>query len=176
MKLQSRFDLRHRLSISVGSTLLAALFLPHNWRLPVRSIVAWDIGVTIFLILAVLMMNQASHQVMLYRATIDNESRWRILLGVMIGSGVSLLTIVYMLKDAKQLTPELLTLHVGLAVLTVVCSWLLTHTMFALHYAHDYYVSIIRSPDAPSSLRFPQEDQPDYWDFIYFSFVIGMTS
>jgi uncharacterized membrane protein len=77
-------------------------------------IVAWDIRVIIFLILAVLMMNRANHQVMRHRATIDNESRWRILLGVTIGSGVSLLTIVYMLKDAKHLAPELLTLHVGL--------------------------------------------------------------
>ena len=48
--------------------------------------------------------------------------------------------------------------------------------MFALHYAHDYYVSLIRDPDAPASLRFPTEEQPNYWDFMYFSFVIGMTS
>ena len=67
----------------------------------------------VFLLLAVLMMNRANHQVMLYRATIDNESRWRILLGVTIGIGISLLAIVSMLKDAKQLAPELLTLHIG---------------------------------------------------------------
>ena len=168
--------MRHRLSIAFGITLLTALLLPYNWRLPVRSIVAWNFGVIVFLSLAVLMMNQATERVMRYRATVDNESRWRILAGVTIGIGVSLLTIVSMLKDAKQLAPGLLTLHVGLAVLTVVCAWLLMHTMFALHYAHDYYVSLIRDPDAPTCLRFPTETQPDYWDFVYFSFVIGMTS
>jgi uncharacterized membrane protein len=87
-----------------------------------------------------------------------------------------LLAIVYMLKDGKHLGAQALTLHVSLAVLTVVCSWLLTHTMFALYYAHYYYVRSIKHPDRPPSLDFPTETQPDYWDFIYFSFVIGMTA
>jgi uncharacterized membrane protein len=81
-----------------------------------------------------------------------------------------------MLKDAKQLEPERLALHVGLAGLTVVCSWFLVHTMFALHYAHDYYVARVLDPNAPASLNFPTEDEPDYWDFMYFSFVLGMTA
>ncbi len=176
LKRQYHYDPRYRLSIAIGSSLLVALLLPHSWRLPLRTIVCWDVGAIVFMGLAVVMMNRSDHHIMRRRAEINNESRWRILLGGAIGSGISLLAIVYMLKDAKQLEPKFLALHVGLAALTLACSWFLVHTMFALHYAHDYYVALIRHPDAPASLEFPTEDNPDYWDFMYFSFVLGMTA
>ena len=61
--------------------------------------------------------------------------------------------------------------------LTIALSWAAVHTTFALHYAHDYY----RDDGSPGGLDFPSEDDddkedPDYWDFVYFSFVIGMTA
>ena len=176
MKVKSSFGTRHRLSIAFAIGLLVGCLLPPQLRLPVRSIVAWDIGVIVFLVLAVLMINSSNNDVVRSRAIADREHRWQILLGVLIGSGVSLLAIIYMLKDGKNLAPQLLTLHVTLAIITVICSWLLTHTMFALYYAHSYYVREIEHPDYPPSLDFPREKQPDYWDFMYFSFVIGMTS
>jgi uncharacterized membrane protein len=175
LKLPASFDTRHRLSIAFGITFIVAPLLPPGWGWPVRAIMAWDVGVIVFLMLVMLMLNRSSFQVVRDRAVIDDESNWRILLGVLLSSGMSLLAIVYMLKDAKNLAAGLLTCHLVLAVLTVVCSWLLTHLMFALHYAHDYYVLALKHPNDPPCVRFPQESRPDYWDFIYFSFVIGMT-
>jgi uncharacterized membrane protein len=175
-KLLDRNDPRYRLAISAGSALMVALLSPASWHLPLRAIVAWDIGALVFMGLAVVMMARSTHQIMRRRAELNNENRWRILLGGTIGSAMSLFTIVYMLKDAKQLEPTLLALHVALAVSTVLCSWFLVHTMFALHYAHNYYVARVLTPDAPASLNFPTEDEPDYWDFMYFSFVLGMTA
>ena len=58
-----------------------------------------------------------------------------------------------------------------LAILTIVLSWIVVHTTFALHYAHDYY-----SGTQAGGLAFPGDDKPDYWDFVYFSFVVGMTA
>ena len=176
MKVKSGFDTRHRLAISLGIGFFVELLLPSQLRLPVRSIIAWDVGIIVFLFLTVMMINRSSHQLMREWATVDNEHRWQILLGVLTGISFSLLAIIYMLRDGKGLSPQLLTLHVGLAITTVICSWLLTHTMFALYYAHSYYIGIIKYPDRSPSLDFPQEDQPDYWDFLYFSFIIGMTS
>jgi uncharacterized membrane protein len=46
---------------------------------------------------------------------------------------------------------------------------------FALHYAHDYY-SPDHGSDARSGLVFPACEEPDYWDFLYFSTSIGATS
>jgi uncharacterized membrane protein len=58
-----------------------------------------------------------------------------------------------------------------LAIVTITLSWTFIHAIFALHYAHDYYGSGHRA----NGLQFPGDDQPDYWDFAYFSFVVGMT-
>src|SRR2546428_13668234 len=59
-----------------------------------------------------------------------------------------------------------------LPALTILLSWALIHTLFALHYAHEFY-----DETDSGGLAFPGDDrEPDYWDFVYFSFVIGMTS
>ena len=58
-----------------------------------------------------------------------------------------------------------------LAIATVVLSWCFIHTIFALHYAYDFYGEGKRA----NGLKFPGDDKPDYGDFIYFSFVVGMT-
>jgi uncharacterized membrane protein len=59
----------------------------------------------------------------------------------------------------------------------VVASWTVTHTVFALHYAHHYYGDgpAPGADDDRGGLAFPGEEPPDYWDFLYFSFVVGMT-
>jgi uncharacterized membrane protein len=61
--------------------------------------------------------------------------------------------------------------HAALAVTTIALSWTFIHVLFALHYAHDYYGSGTRA----NGLIFPGDDKPDYWDFAYFAFVVGMT-
>jgi uncharacterized membrane protein len=64
--------------------------------------------------------------------------------------------------------------HLMLGIVTILLSWTFTHTMFALHYAHEFYDE---NAGKGGGLIFPGElREPDYWDFIYFSFVIGMTS
>jgi uncharacterized membrane protein len=63
--------------------------------------------------------------------------------------------------------------HIGLAVLTLMASWAFAQMSFALHYAHDYYLA--RSQGQPGGLTFPDTDEPDYVDFLYFSAVIGTS-
>jgi uncharacterized membrane protein len=63
--------------------------------------------------------------------------------------------------------------HLALAVVTIALSWAFTHTIFALHYAHEFYAE---NRYVDGGLAFPGKDKPDYWDFLYFSLVIGMTS
>jgi uncharacterized membrane protein len=60
-----------------------------------------------------------------------------------------------------------------LVVLTLVLSWIFSNTVFAMHYAHLYY-----QPEGKGDhggLEFPDTPTPDYWDFLYFSFTLGMT-
>jgi len=124
------------------------------------------------------MMNAAAPNKMRQGAQRQDESRLAILTLVVAAACASLIAIGFMLKHTQGLPIIALTLHVTLAVITVVCSWLLTHTMFTLHYAHLYYQGngLASTAGEKGGLEFPGEKQPDYWDFLYFSFVIGMTS
>lgn len=167
---------RPRLLISIAIAGLVFFLLPDWLRLSAQIIITWNSGVICFLILAGLLIHQSTPGRMRRRAQVEDEGRWAILASIIIGACISLLAIGFMLKDQKGLPASILTLHLGLAGLTVVCSWLLMHTMFALHYAYDYYRhSNTKDIEEAESLDFPQDKQPDYWDFLYFSFVIGMT-
>jgi len=65
-------------------------------------------------------------------------------------------------------------LHVSLAGLTLTSSWLFTQTLFALHYAHDFYVA--RDGHRPDVLQFPGTEHPQYSDFFYFACIIGTSA
>ena len=68
------------------------------------------------------------------------------------------------------------SLHYGASLISVALSWILLHTTFTLRYAHLYYTPHPEDPLLPAGgLQFPEEAQPDYLDFAYFSFVLGMT-
>ena len=65
-------------------------------------------------------------------------------------------------------------IQLAFATVTIVLSWAFTHTMFALHYAHEFYEE---NSASSAGMQFPGSDpEPDYWDFLYFSFVIGMCA
>src|SRR5437867_7148770 len=86
----------------------------------------------------------------------------------------SVAAIVLELVDVKHYSARAQTLHPALAGLTILCSWCFVHTAFALHYAHEFYAD--RGHEGYPGLEFPGARQPDYLDFLYFSFVIGTTS
>lgn len=142
-----------------------------------RIIITWDTGVFSFLTFAVAMMNGASPQKMRRSSQRLDESRWTILILVVGSACASLLAIAFLLKGNQSLPQWQLTLHLTLSIVTIVFSWLLVHTMFALHYAHLYYRDDTESSsrEKAEGLDFPGAEQPDYWDFLYFSFIIGMT-
>jgi len=117
------------------------------------------------------------------RVQSQDQKPWAILVFVIAAASASLFAIGFILGSTKGMSPATIPVHVGLSVVAILCSWLLSHTAFALHYAHNYYSkddSIEDDPIAQSSeaggLHFPGEELPDYWDFLYFSLVIGMTS
>ena len=97
---------------------------------------------------------------------------------VVIGALASLAAVVGVLATAKAFHGRVFLTHILLAVGTVVCSWVLLHTIFALHYAHLFYRQHDedgRDDEPGDGLDFPNTKRPDFLDFAYFSFVIGMT-
>ncbi len=156
---------------------VAALLAPHDLLLVMRLAAGWDGGVLIFLALTWGAVNQCEREEMQQTVLSQDHGRLGILLLVLLATAASLSTIFFLLQRSKGLEPLEIAGHIALSVLTIVCSWLLTHVMFALHYAHRFYRDDPKTNelDATGGLQFPGNRAPDYWDFLYFSFVIGMT-
>jgi len=125
------------------------------------------------------MMMNATADHMRRRAAMQDEGQVTILILTAGAAIFSLVTVAIELHGLKDLQGMDTVYRVGLAALTILCSWFMTHTMFALHYAHGYYSDADPAGDRRSDvggLDFSGDDgEPDYWDFLYFSFVIGMT-
>jgi uncharacterized membrane protein len=138
-----------------------------------RTIIGWNVGAGIYLVIALKMMFGSSHERMRTRALQQDEGRLLILALVVLAAITSLAAIVCELSVAKDMHGRLRYLHIGLAATTLLSSWAFTHVMFALHYAHDYYAADIGG--CPGGLDFPGGHAPDYGDFLYFACVIGTS-
>ena len=129
-----------------------------------------------FLGLSWWLMLNATPDSMRRHAQQEDAGRLMILSLITAAACASLSAIGFILHD-KGVNNQLLVLHLALSVTTIVGSWLLVHTIFASHYAHAYYKTGKSLNECKEDgLDFPGDIEPDYWDFLYFSFVIGMTS
>jgi len=110
-------------------------------------------------------------------ATLQDSSRTIIFLFIVAGTIISLLSIAFLMKSPEHATAEQVTFHVILNICSVIISWWLVHTVFTLRYAHNYYdkVDDDGNEKAGCGLKFPGEDKPDYMDFVYFSFNLGVA-
>ena len=160
---------RPRTFISIALGVAVFFLLPDTRRLTTRLIVGWDFFATLYLVLAYLMMLRCDVGHIRRSAVLQDDGRFLILLVTALGALASLGAIVFELGASKGNKAGLI-----LATATIALSWVLVHTAFALHYAHDFYRG-----KKPGGLQFPSGDthaEADYWDFVYFSFVIGMTA
>ena len=158
-----------RLFISAVLGLIIMLVLPAT--LITRTLIGWDVGVLIYLVAAAVVMTQCSSaSAMQSNAAAQDEGAWAILILTAAAGLASLIAIFAELAAIERTDPHY-GIYVTLAIGTVVLSWTFIHTIFALHYAHEFY----GTGEHKNGLRFPGDAAPDYWDFIYFSFVVGMT-
>ena len=172
------FKARPRLISSVALGAALWLALPSGLG-AARVVLSFDLGGLAFLGLTWAMMARATPDHMRRHARLQDEGKFTILILTVGAALFSIAAIGAELHDLKDLPGSEQALHVGVAAGSIVCSWLVTHTMFALHYAHTYYGEggSSRNPNNHvGGLQFPSEEMPDYWDFLYFSFVIGMTA
>jgi uncharacterized membrane protein len=149
------------------------LLLPRTLELSARLLIGWDVGAIVYLGFALSTVVRFSLARAKSRAADQDEGATFILMLTVAAVVVSLGAVVSLLGSAKNFPeakqPLLLTLAVG----TTLISWVFIHTMFALHYAHEYYGG--EDVGRGGGLKFPNDPQPDYWDFVYFAFVLGMT-
>ena len=171
---------RPRLFASVGVACVVFALLPAAMATPIRFVIAWDCCAIAFMCLSLTMMARSPEKLR-FRAQIEDPSQWAILGLTVAATLASLLSIGFVLHDAKQQTGWLAIEHVVVAGGTILLSWFFAHLLFAIHYAHAYYGDDPDDEDSSDGvgvaggLVFPGEENPDYWDFLYFSFVVGMT-
>jgi uncharacterized membrane protein len=160
---------RPRTFFSVVLGIITFFLLPSSLRLVTRLLVGWDTFVALYVVLVYTMMWRSTLATIRRMASLQDDGRFLIPLLTVLGAFASLAAIVFELGQGNHKPTELM-----FSILTVALSWAAVHTGFALHYAHEYYRG-----SKPGGLQFPSGDKDehaDYWDFVYFSFVIGMTA
>lgn len=166
---------RQRLIASVLAGVAVALALP-DAVVPMavtKAIVGWNAGALLYLITAMRMMFRSSHEQMRRRAVTQDEGNGTVLLLVVLAAVFCVGAIVAELAVVKDLQGPARYGHIALAGMTITSSWAFTQTMFALHYAHDFYLSAMRGEHG--GLDFPGAQAPDYGDFLYFACSIGTS-
>lgn len=148
------------------------LALPGGWGLSTRMLAGWATMICLYLVFTASLFIHGDLDRLKARAAADDEGAAFIILLAALSALASLGAIVVELGIAKA-APDTRAWHTALAIATIVLSWSFIHLMFAQHYAHQYYGD---SGGHAEGIKFPEKGNPDHWDFLYFSLVIGMTS
>ncbi|RDK00175.1 DUF1345 domain-containing protein [Paraburkholderia lacunae] len=167
------FRNRPRLLIGLAIGIVAALVVPEHTRPVVRGLMGWDAAVWSYLLLIWIHMGAADEGQVREFALRDDENAGVVLFVICVATIASVAAIVLELVSAKGTAGVSTVWHYLLTGLTMFGAWFMIPTIFTLHYARLYY-----DPDAQETpLLFPDHKlQPDYWDFMYFSFTIAVAS
>lgn len=141
---------------------------------PTRLVATWDTFAGSALAATWLTIFAAEHAHIRAKARTQDLSRKLIFVFTVVAACASVFAVIFLLSTAK-ITTHLLV-HASLAIFAILSGWALMHTVFALRYAHTYYGDSDDPDQHIGGLDFPNDTTPDYLDFAYFSFIIGMTS
>ncbi len=174
-------DARHRIVIGLAAAAAVFFSLRGHVDFPTDTIATWDTFALFVLVLAWIVILKTPQTRLRAHAKAQDVSQLLISVCVVIAASVALFAVGFVLgthKTGPRAGPQAdLTVHLVLTLGTVIFSWMLVHTVFGLRYAHMFY----GDSDDPTlarhagGLEFPGQHPPNYFDFAYFSFVIGMT-
>jgi len=173
-----RLDAHYRLMMAIAVSAIVFLFCRTHLTTPALILVTW-IGCALTVIVLNWIIILSSHPLEVRKiAKLQDSSRTFLFIFIVTAAVISLGAIVYLLKSTKGLPEVGKNEHILLAITAVIISWWLLHTIYTLRYAHLYYdpdTDIDGQTKAIGGLQFPGREQPDYIDFVYFSFIVGMT-
>jgi len=168
---------RPRLFVSVSIGLAVGLVMPAEWRSVTRALIGWNVAIWLYLCAALVMIVRSEHRDIHRRAVMQDDGRYFILTLAALSSTISFGAIFAQLANIKEMPASAKGLHISLALATIVGSWFFVHMTLALHYAHEFFR--VSKPDAKGKwlggIEFPGVLCPDYFDFLYFSYVIGVA-
>ena len=165
-----------RTAVALAAGILAFPLLPRGIDGATRAVLAWDSGALLLLLLvAVLFAREGDDAAMAANALNQQEGEWTVFAVTLAATAFSFVALTQELSGVKDMASGQRNLRVALVAATLFLSWLVTHVLFALRYAHEFYAQDEAPPKPDGGLEFPGEETPDYWDFFYFSIVLGMT-
>jgi uncharacterized membrane protein len=165
-----------RLWFALGAGFVAFMLTPEAVFYQTRALIAWNAGAIMYLALAWATIVRASAETTRLRARMQDSSRYIIFVLVLTAATISIIAIGFLVGNIKELPFWPRATRLTLCGFALLSSWLLIQTLFAFHYARRFYMSQRDPQYEPRGLRFPGESDPDFLDFAYFSFVVGMTS
>ena len=134
-----------------------------------RILIAGDVFFVAYLAAIATLLSHANHAAFRDRVSRGDEGLAVIAITTVSAVALSLGSIFALLN-----TQDGATLRFALSIASVPLGWIVLHTVCAFHYAHMYYGT--NANDDGRDLRFPGREEPRAWDFLYYSFVIGMTA
>jgi uncharacterized membrane protein len=170
-------DARHRIVIGLAAASAVFFSLRGHVRASIDMIVAWDTFAFFVLVLAWVVILKTPQTKLRGHAKAQDVSQLLISVCVVVGASVALFAVGFLLGPHKTGPQPHLTVHLMLTLGTVIFSWMLVHTVFGLRYAHVFYGDSDDPVEArhAGGLTFPDKRLPNYFDFAYYAFVIGMT-
>jgi uncharacterized membrane protein len=157
---------------------VVAVPFPMGWEF--RALLAWCAGLVVYLCLAWWLCHGFDARRTRERAQAQDEPSAVLFLVLLLANLACVAAITVLMQQSRDLSGLQRGLHIGLSVLALAASWLFIQTIFTFRYAHRYYfeekqTELLNRPDGPG-LQFPGGKDPDYFDFLYYAHVVGMTS
>lgn len=167
---------RPKLLCGVAAAVLVGWLVPTSLPPSVRAAAAWNAGGLVYIVMAFRVMSTCSAEQIRRIAEAEDESRLVFTTVILLAIASSFVAVLAVIADARAEHGVWRIFYASLAVGTVISAWLVMQLIFTLHYAHDYYRSETADGGIARGLHFPEDDEPDYWDFFYFTSSIGATS
>ena len=171
-------DARHRIVISLAIATAVWFALQGRVQTSTQSIVTWDVFAVCVLALAWLTILTTPPEKLRARAQMQDLSHIVIFIFVLAAACAGLFAVGFLFFNKTVVTERShFFIHLLMSLVAVICSWMLVHTVFGLRYAHTFYGDSQQPGvhEHAGGLIFPGNRPPDYFDFAYFSFVVGMT-
>jgi uncharacterized membrane protein len=171
-----RLSAPRRLGIVLAIALISFFALEPWIAARTRLLLGWNLGAMTYLALAWTTVARTDATMTRVRAQTHDQSGYVIFVLVVTAASASFVAIGFLVGDFRNLPYWGRVAHLTLSISALLLSWLLIQTLFAFHYARWYYSRMAESATHRGGLRFPSDKEPDYLDFAYYSFVVGMTS
>jgi uncharacterized membrane protein len=171
----TNMDPVHRVIISTFLASIAYFVIrKQNFDFTIVAMILWDVFALTYIITSWVVFFTSTTVHITKKARKDDGGKIFVFFIVIFASFASMITVAILVisKDSLGMKEAV---YLPIIISGILLSWTLVHTTFSFHYAYLYYNNEKGSDKNAEGLEFPNENQPDYIDFAYFSFIIGMT-